>query len=646
MTLSRLVFSKLTDGVSKQPPIQRQPSYCEDMVNAEPDIINGLSKRRALSMLKADIIGTDPVILGDIGIRISDTLYAHVVFYSEVVESVVTYRARSIKVDPTTDTVTLSDVTTMAAGTETLEYLTGWDADPGPPAIAARPAITPEVTRLHAQYVESANTHMILIYRNDVNIERNAASLKANSLPFVLLVGSAGEVDQGLTTNFFEITQKVADTPDQSFVGRPITALTTWQNRLVIAANDSIVLSYANAPGDFWPDALDTVNPADPIDFRLLGSRTSVRHMIEYSESLYVFTEDAVYKVTAGDNSIEPGNLRAKKITALSANTMPPFIYEDVLIFQSKDNKVYALDREDKATDVSIAVPGYITLAFQRYEVFNDTLLFYRTDSNVVYVLNYKVAQDSTVQLAWHKWELSSTVQVELGFAFDSKLYLAAYSTSAGSVHLLHLENLALDCGIEVLMDFAEEASVTSGSLVVPDHYDSTAGRAFIAGTYALYRKDTGEQMTLNADMSVTDPTGASIDDSDFTVILGINYEFSFVFSKQYPRDNMGRGLNKERLQYRSITVSYEDSVALDIRIQSPQRTDYVYEFRSIRKNSDLYEYDTGLYAVVPSLLSIDDTMYAYGDSMDTVLSLESSEPYPVTISSVTIEALVYTRFR
>lgn len=641
MTLSRLVFNKLTDGVSRQPPIQRQPSYCEDMVNAEPDIINGLSKRRGLSMLKADIIGTDPVILGDIGIRISDTLYAHVVFYSEVVESVVTYRARSIKVDPTTDTVTLSAVTTMSSGVGSLDYLSG---------------ITPAVTRLHAQYVEAASTHIVLIYRNDVNIARST-TLTATTLPFVLLVGSAGAIDQGIVTNFFEITQKVSDTPDQSFVGRPITALTTWQNRLVIAANDSIVLSYANAPGDFWPDALDAVNPADPIDFRLLGSKTSVRHMIEYSESLYVFTEDAVYKVTAGDNSIEPGNLRASKITALSANTMEPFVYEDVLMFQAKDNKVYALDKEDKVTDLSIAVPGYITFAFQRHEVFNDTILFYRTDSNVAYVLSYKVSQDSTVQLAWHKWELNATIQLEFGFSFDSKLYIGAYSTSVGNVHLLHLDNLALDCGIEVLMDFAEEAEVVSGVLTLPSYYDSVEGKAFLIGQFKAYRKDTGELMSMSAevltedpvtlgDIVITDPTGTSIDDSDFTVILGINYEFSFVFSKQYPRDNMGRGLNKERLQYRSVTVSYEDSVALDVRIQSPQRDDYVYEFRSIRKNSDLYEYDTGLYAVVPSLLSIDDTMYAYGDSMDTVLSLESSEPYPVTISSVTIEALVYTRFR
>lgn len=686
MGIQRLVFDRLVDGVSRQPAIQRAPSYCEDLVNAEPNLVSGLRKRQGFRRRYFDTLGTFAVGTTQealsLGTKVSSTLSMIFSVSYEDVSGTDKYVINAIKYDPNNDTCTLStqlaftDQTYFVEGTavtdiedlrisSTLKTLKDSSSDTG------------------SLYIFVTSTLKRVLISTDITVA---------TMPRVIEVTSAG-VMSDVSATFWQVAMNEAGSPIPSFVNDRITHVGTWQNRLVVASSNSVILSRANNLKSFWVTDPATPDPADPIDFSLSDSVGGVYYSAPIRNGLALFSSDGQYLLTAGDNAITIGNIRVERISNYTSLTTTPVSTPSGIVFTTygprrnegtveepsvvmTSSRVYLMSLDATVTELTAVIPGYIEGGIEYITAYENGVFLARGDT--VYVMELLKNDQGISQAAWSRWTLGG---ITSGTSSDEVTYIKGMFTDSGNIFVLHtspynapnlvLSSMALepsleinewtklefatDQGVPIILDNMMHKNIVDGKITfaVGEEYRGGDGNpriALVIANFVAIRTDTGEQVTMSAhaeswSIAVSNDDGSPIEGGTIPIILGNPVHFSYVFSKQYPRDRNGRALNKERMIYRNMTLSLENSVALDVRIAVSQRTDVVHEIRSIKKGIDFVEYADGLFCVPPTELDMDETVFLYGDAKETVLSLESSEPYPVTISSVTIEALVYSRF-
>lgn len=97
--------------------------------------------------------------------------------------------------------------------------------------------------------------------------------------------------------------------PQPNFYGKQITHMTTFQDRLVLAAGNVVNMSETSNYFQFWRTSTLTVPDSDPVEIYAVGSETdSIRHSTIFDKNLLLFGDKQQYTID-GRNPVTPATI-------------------------------------------------------------------------------------------------------------------------------------------------------------------------------------------------------------------------------------------------------------------------------------------------------------------------------------------------
>ena len=289
--------------------------------------------------------------------------------------------------------------------------------------------------------------------------------------------------------------------PVPDFVGKRITDVGYFQNRLVLLAEDYLLMSETNDITNFWLQSVladydnDTISvtstDVDTDDFEAITT---------HDKDILVFAANRQFKIS-GSTAATPSTVTIEKTTSYDYdNSVNPVVLGNTVVFPAKSGAYTSLRRYfiDVSTDndfsmsLTEAVP---TLIRNNIELLvassNEEVLVAKSKEygNVLYVYEqYSEGDTKIAQSSWSTWELPQGVAVKNMYARDGIIYLL-YTTEDDTLH--------------------------SGTITLEEYYGSS--RDYVRLDNLLVVETSGTTAEIPEDYS----------QEDFTVVCGAgtNYE-------------------------------------------------------------------------------------------------------------------------
>lgn len=412
--------------------------------------------------------------------------------------------------------------------------------------------------------------------------------------------------------------------PDPEFVGKKISEIAYFRNRLALIAGETVRFSAAGDYFNFYPE--QTTQVVDSDSFAVSASGTSVallRWAVPFRRTLFVSSSNAQFEVVTPD-ILTPGNTAMDASTSYEIQqTVRPLVVGDSLFMAATIGNSTALleysydqaRQTSTAAEVTKHIRGYIpprVIAMAGDGVTGTVALLPDGEPrNVIYVYTTFSQGTEKAQSAFHKWTLN--VDRIYGIAvIEGQVYILAQKNGS-ELHTVRINTAAdtpvfypfaplLDFWIEVEGTYDEEADRTSFTL--PYSVVST-----FVGTEELLREDGtpylregGVDLLREADGSrllclpSTSFGGLGIPDlivdeddpytvqleGDWTagpIIIGEGVEFVVELSPVYMRSEQGAAMHEGRLQLRRFGLKYEDSVYFRVDVTADARETRYWQF-------------------------------------------------------------------
>lgn len=253
----------------------------------------------------------------------------------------------------------------------------------------------------------------------------------------------------GLYSDNYRRVGDSASAPSPGFVGRTITALLYYRNRLCFLSDNYVSMSKANSYYDWFPDTATEVIDSDPISvFPTHTKYTKLLWAKPFNKSLLLIGTDKQYVLHSGYDALGPQTVAIDEATAyevlpnveplsLPASLMIPINnnpYAGIIEYPIGDNSV-AMD----GALLTSVVPEFIPSDFNGmvYVPNHQLVLLYKRGtaygdggdgSKIVWVLklsrgNSDGGQEVYNQVAWSKWEFNWPVRY-MYVHNDSQVYI------------------------------------------------------------------------------------------------------------------------------------------------------------------------------------------------------------------------------
>lgn len=229
-----------------------------------------------------------------------------------------------------------------------------------------------------------------------------------------------------------------ADTsPAPRYVGRQVTYMAMFQDRLVMAVGNVLCMSEVGNYFNFWRTATLTVPDRDAVEIYALGSEDdTIRHGVLFDRSLLLFGERQQY-VVPGQNPITPSTSTVMQSGAIEDSVDAPPIGGGSLVFFGKrrenSTEMFQISVGDVADTTNYTGLGLQLLDYipgkpaQILHVSSPSLLFVRTDAapSSLFVFRY-IDQGSQRMLdSWSRFDYGEKFGQIVGmFLHDDAIYL------------------------------------------------------------------------------------------------------------------------------------------------------------------------------------------------------------------------------
>ena len=260
--------------------------------------------------------------------------------------------------------------------------------------------------------------------------------LEPTSMPHVLFHDDNDSPD--INEEFFVITPVSydsrgcgdADRFNPSFVGKKITNLAFFRNRLIAFSEENIISTAAGDYDNWFPATALAVSPSDPIDIAATTNYSSILYGgIVINNAMVVFSEYNQYLLTTDSDVFDSRTAKVTQIGAYHYDTKSdPMLLGTNVAFMggagndSKMYEMYNIFREGQVDVVERSKliaksfePGYNIVSSSRE---NGTVSLGKYGSDVLWMYKYfKQGSQNDVQTAWTRMVLPDP----LVFHFDSK---------------------------------------------------------------------------------------------------------------------------------------------------------------------------------------------------------------------------------
>ncbi len=399
--------------------------------------------------------------------------------------------------------------------------------------------------------------------------------LNASTMPHLLIRQSNGtftleEADWGDRAAGDETS-----VPNPSFVGRKLSDVFFFQNRLGFLSGENVNLSRTSQYFDFFGTTARSLLDDDPIDVAASHTKVSIlKHAIPFDRKLLLFSDQTQFIFKGGD-FLTPKNTSISQTTEYEASaSAKPAAAGNVVYFPAERGgftsvrEYYVIDDTDRsdAQDITSHVSKYVPdnvfeMAASTTE--NALVCLSTTENNTMYVYKWHFAGREKMQSAWFKYTFSGLQILNAEF-IGSALYVVGNKDNKTILYTMHFDSGRFDTNQNYVTRLDFRLSETDCTRV----YNSTANTTAITlpvtlSTPVIVTRGTnqGSIISYTGTSNVLTVTG---DKSATEFFVGEKYMMTYEFSEPTMKESTSQGgrvaITGGRLQIKHWLLRYQDS--------------------------------------------------------------------------------------
>jgi hypothetical protein len=381
------------------------------------------------------------------------------------------------------------------------------------------------------------------------------------------------------------------------FVGKNITDVFYYGNRLGLLAGDHVMLSEAGSFFNFFRNTVLTLPDDSPLDIAVTGTDVAqLEKAVVFGGRLLLFDKDRQYQLIYAD-TLTPTTVRVDAVLDYECIVGARPVASGNTVFMATPKGAYGgireivpLGDEDLiASDITEALPRYISggitdLASSSVE----ELLFVLTDEGTnIYVHSYYWQGREKVLSNWGRWALPQGVKARKMAVLGSDLLIITEDSEGYSLekfdltsptedpeggYMLYLDRkVSSDNPNVTLQGYTGSSPVYTTEIVLP--YNVPAG----AGAKIVYHTPDGFTLGTHGTVAAglrgrgrgihtVDVVGFSTSEENFYV--GVPYDLQAVLTPPYPASQAGNGrarVSEADMRLRRFFVNYAEASGVRI---------------------------------------------------------------------------------
>lgn len=423
----------------------------------------------------------------------------------------------------------------------------------------------------------------------------------AANMPHTLVREADGTFTFKRATWKNRVSGDLTSNPQPSFVGRKISDIFFYRNRLGFLSDEAVVFSEAGQYFNFMRTTVTDLLDSDPIDVNASHTKVSIlKHAVPFNKQLLLFSDQTQFVVEAQE-LLTPKTIAIKVATEFPINTgAEPFaLGQNVYFSVNKGDwsgfREYFADLNNltfDSQDITGHLPQYIPSEITKIAAAaNEDILVAlpKNDRSNLYVYKFFWNNKEKLQSSWSKWTFGSDTTI-LSVDFIESDLLFVVSRPDG----VYLEKMSVALGNEepgepYVVNLDRKVQLVSANVDYSSGYtvisQSAIGYAPSTGTYQIVIKSHPTLKPGEIYNVIWDGTNAKVagNITGGTYSFGrkylFKYEMSTITVKQGQAGSGQKSDTEGRLQIRKIAFNYADAGYFNVKVTPAGRTTYTYTF-------------------------------------------------------------------
>jgi hypothetical protein len=367
--------------------------------------------------------------------------------------------------------------------------------------------------------------------------------------------------------------------PAPSFVGRTISEMFFFNNRLGFLTEDAVVLSQPGDYFNFFVNSAITISDADPIDLTAASTRPALlKAAIGTPKGLILFAENAQFMLASSEIQFSPSTVKMSEISNYNYRSIARPVNSGISVMFVSESESYSkimemavdsAENRPQVAEITRIIPELIPpdLVWSAVSP-NNNFAAWGTGNNTVYNFKFYNSGNERQIAGWTKWVMPTNVRL---FQFDNDTcYVVTYD---GTSHVL---------GKIQLIDDPDTAPITSGvNKFVPrlDFYSYksavtmvTSGSqkkvyfpagSYVAGAQPVFIVTDGTSVSTFTRPAIQTDGGGSyiLVDTDLTTanfIIGLEYQLLLELPAFYvAKDNRADRVYSPIVEFLNLDLYY-----------------------------------------------------------------------------------------
>jgi hypothetical protein len=435
-----------------------------------------------------------------------------------------------------------------------------------------------------------------------------------------------------------------------SFIGKKISDIFFYRNRLGFIADENIILSRSGDFFNFWSKSARTQLDDDPIDVAVSHNKVStLNYAVPFNTVLLLFSAGVQFQLTS-QTTLTPKTVNVTQITEFDSRAeVRPVVAGQSLYFavdrqpwtSVKEYYVEPLTYTNNSIDTTAHCPQYIPEGAGLMSTSTaDDIVSVQTvgQSNALYVYKYYAGQDKVkLQSAWSRWTFNDAV-VQYHIIHENMMYVVLERNGIATFERMALAYGGVEADLPFLVCLDRkieqtgvyDAVTNKTTWTLPTPY-AGAVTVVYGGTFASTLR--GVKATT---YKVNDTTIEAVgNQSAGQMYIGEPYRFSYTFSPQYYKTDNSAHLNAV-IKLRRYKVAFQQTAFFKARVTPTQRDGYEYTYSAGTTS--------GIIAGAPKLEEGMFTFPIMADARGVDIEMFSEEHLPVTLHSAEWEGFLQAK--
>ena len=434
--------------------------------------------------------------------------------------------------------------------------------------------------------------------------------------------------------------------PFPTFVGKKISNIFFYKNRLGFLSEGSVILSEAGEYFSFFRTTVRTLLDSDPIDVNVASTKvTKLKSAVGFQENLILFGERGQFVLRGGD-LLTPKTVSITPITNYETDTsttpleLGSYIYFPFTRGSFSGVREFTINANTDTFDsveITAHVPQYIPsdiLDMAGSTTENCICVVSESDNKSMYIYKYYWEGAQKILASWSKFTFPFSV---VGFEFvESDLYIVATKNGKTELLVMPLEEKLVDTGVSfnTYLDLRESATVSNGEITLSYTPENT-------DVIQVYTRESGSTKAGALIPSSFSGNTVTVDTShnNTPVWVGIKYTMSYSFSEQLFRQRSNQKRSPSGYQRHFLkggTLFFDDTASFKVEVTPKARQTYTNIFSSNIVGSTTI-----------GTLPIESGSFSFpimSSAKDTTIKIINDSALPGNFQSAEFESFIHSR--